>query len=162
MRHSAHRIPYGIRSHTPLNANAVSVEAHTAFAASAHPVRQTRYSTLRSAPEPIHHKKEQSAASPPGRERATAPMLRASALNSCFHRDKKSQNPIQRGAIQRGGGERDRTDDPLLAKQVLSQLSYTPKPDHPGHAGAMNRLAWWAREDLNLRPHAYQACALTN
>ena len=26
----------------------------------------------------------------------------------------------------RGGGERDRTDDPLLAKQVLSQLSYTP------------------------------------
>ena len=26
-----------------------------------------------------------------------------------------------------GGGERVRTDDPLLAKQVLSQLSYTPK-----------------------------------
>ena len=25
-----------------------------------------------------------------------------------------------------GGEERDRTDDPLLAKQVLSQLSYTP------------------------------------
>jgi hypothetical protein len=30
------------------------------------------------------------------------------------------------GARQSGGGERDRTDDPLLAKQVLSQLSYTP------------------------------------
>ena len=29
---------------------------------------------------------------------------------------------------QRGhGGDRDRTDDPLLAKQVLSQLSYAPK-----------------------------------
>ena len=27
---------------------------------------------------------------------------------------------------RRGGDERDRTDDPLLAKQVLSQLSYTP------------------------------------
>ena len=26
----------------------------------------------------------------------------------------------------RGGDERVRTDDPLLAKQVLSQLSYTP------------------------------------
>ncbi len=26
-----------------------------------------------------------------------------------------------------GGGERDRTDDPLLAKQVLSHLSYTPR-----------------------------------
>ena len=25
-----------------------------------------------------------------------------------------------------GGDERIRTDDPLLAKQVLSQLSYTP------------------------------------
>ena len=21
---------------------------------------------------------------------------------------------------------------------------------------------WWAKEDSNLRPHAYQACALTN
>ncbi len=29
-----------------------------------------------------------------------------------------------------GGGERDRTDDPLLAKQVLSQLSYTPVSKH--------------------------------
>jgi hypothetical protein len=47
------------------------------------------------------------------------------------------------------GDDRDRTGDPLLAKQVLSQLSYAPT------------LAW-AREDLNLRPHAYQACALTN
>ena len=28
-----------------------------------------------------------------------------------------------------GGGERDRTDDHLLAKQVLSQLSYTPECD---------------------------------
>jgi hypothetical protein len=27
-----------------------------------------------------------------------------------------------------GGGRRDRTDDPLLAKQVLSQLSYAPQP----------------------------------
>ncbi|CAB1367525.1 protein of unknown function [Denitratisoma oestradiolicum] len=26
-----------------------------------------------------------------------------------------------------GGGRRDRTDDPLLAKQVLSQLSYAPQ-----------------------------------
>jgi hypothetical protein len=24
------------------------------------------------------------------------------------------------------------------------------------------QLRWWAREDLNLRPHAYQARALTN
>ena len=50
-----------------------------------------------------------------------------------------------------GGGERDRTDDLLLAKQALSQLSYTP----------INYREWWARVDLNYRPHAYQACALT-
>ena len=34
-------------------------------------------------------------------------------------------NPI-RLSKNHGGGERSRTDDPLLAKQVLSQLSYTP------------------------------------
>ena len=31
-----------------------------------------------------------------------------------------------RVATRNGGGERDRTDDLLLAKQALSQLSYTP------------------------------------
>ena len=49
-----------------------------------------------------------------------------------------------------GGGKEDRTPDPLLAKQVLSQLSYTPADND-----------WWVWEDLNFRPHAYQACALT-
>ena len=33
---------------------------------------------------------------------------------------------ILRPRFPRGGDERVRTDDPLLAKQVLSQLSYTP------------------------------------
>jgi hypothetical protein len=105
-----------------------------------------------------------------------------------------------------GGAERDRTADPLLAKQVLSQLSYSPiqldrHPDltskrlgnithqpiqvcHPyrtiarrmapsRRAGPKVRTAreckaiicvskWWARVDSNYRPHAYQACALTN
>jgi hypothetical protein len=107
-----------------------------------------------------------------------------------------------------GGGERDRTDDLLLAKQALSQLSYTPgfgsaepggvrrllaiaesrstqgsganraetQPgavSAPGHCWrnvlpptcfkARSALKqWWAEEDLNLRPHAYQARALTN
>ena len=32
-----------------------------------------------------------------------------------------------RVAERDGGGERDRTDDLLLAKQALSQLSYTPE-----------------------------------
>ena len=50
-----------------------------------------------------------------------------------------------------GGASRDRTDDLKLAKLALSQLSYGP-----------DRKEWWARKDLNLRPHAYQACALTS
>jgi hypothetical protein len=96
-----------------------------------------------------------------------------------------------------GGAGRDRTDDPLLAKQVLSQLSYGPifvslkrRRRHPStwlprhearrtsfvqewraceryafvwsHILASQRSIWWAWEDLNLRPHAYQARALTN
>ena len=50
-----------------------------------------------------------------------------------------------------GGADRDRTDDLMLAKHALSQLSYGP-----------GTVTWWAWEDLNLRPHAYQARALTN
>ena len=49
-----------------------------------------------------------------------------------------------------GGADRDRTGDPLLAKQVLSQLSYSPLYE------------WWAWVDSNYRPHPYQGCALTN
>ena len=31
--------------------------------------------------------------------------------------------------LRSGGADRDRTGDPLLAKQVLSQLSYSPDSD---------------------------------
>ena len=110
-------------------------------------------------------------------------------------------------ALQRsrgGGGDRNRTDDLLLAKQALSQLSYTPSvlsgcsrsKSQSGISGCgataraaasaltepfsalcrfrgasapltrpdilLRKSRWWAREDLNLRPHAYQARALTN
>ena len=51
--------------------------------------------------------------------------------------------------VSGSGDERIRTADPLRAKQVLSQLSYAPE-------------GMWARADLNSRPHAYQACALTS
>ena len=63
-------------------------------------------------------------------------------------------NPIAHAHL--GGAERDRTDDLLLAKQALSQLSYSP------NLGWDSLAQWWAREDLNFRPHAYQARALTN
>ena len=43
-----------------------------------------------------------------------------------------------------GGGERDRTDGLLRARQALSQLSYTPwliVQQHPG-CGPSERLIW--------------------
>jgi hypothetical protein len=64
-----------------------------------------------------------------------------------------------------GGAERDRTADPLLAKQVLSQLSYSPNSLVPSAAAKPRQhqdKTWWARVDSNYRPHAYQACALTD
>ena len=61
------------------------------------------------------------------------------------------------GEPANNGDNRIRTGDPLLAKQVLYQLSYVPLNKSSGR-----QQLWWAREDLNLRPHAYQACALTN
>ena len=90
--------------------------------------------------------------------------------------------PREARRAKHGGARRDRTDDLLLAKQALSQLSYGPEwaaglPSRSSRAGsppspfgfgaaAFATLkaseGWWAWEDLNFRPHAYQARALTN
>ena len=64
-----------------------------------------------------------------------------------------------------GGARRDRTDDLLLAKQALSQLSYGPWSAPCAACRLLESRAdkaWWAWIDLNYRPHAYQARALTN
>jgi hypothetical protein len=58
-----------------------------------------------------------------------------------------------------GGANRDRTGDLLLAKQALSQLSYGPRD---WFLEGEKQWVWWVWVDLNHRPHAYQACALTN
>src|SRR6185437_12226487 len=62
------------------------------------------------------------------------------------------RNSPSGGSNRLGGAEEDRTPDPLLAKQVLSQLSYSP----------IGWNLWWAWVDSNYRPHPYQGCALTN
>ena len=51
---------------------------------------------------------------------------------------------------------------PLLAKQMRYQLRYSPASStkKAGRKAAFPVLKW-AREDLNLRPHPYQGCALT-
>src|SRR5262245_21040783 len=64
----------------------------------------------------------------------------------------------RRSSIPSGGARRDRTDDLMLAKHALSQLSYGPVT----RRRMLARSKWWAWEDLNFRPHAYQARALTN
>ena len=73
-----------------------------------------------------------------------------------------------------GGARRDRTDDLMLAKHALSQLSYGPilasNVTTATNAYTVTSTSqspkannkWWAWEDLNFRPHAYQARALTN
>ena len=94
---------------------------------------------------------------------------------------KASEDNLRCCAAQVGGASRDRTGDLKLAKLALSQLSYGPdelqlacQPKLAGVSPALLRLrlrraafprfaseGWWARDELNVRPHAYQACALT-
>jgi hypothetical protein len=62
-------------------------------------------------------------------------------------------------ALGIGGGRRDRTDDPLLAKQVLSQLSYAPRHRL---TSASRAACWWVWMDSNHRPPPYQDGALTD
>ncbi len=89
------------------------------------------------------------------------PAHEARSLRKCFLNGRNSQPPSgsianrNREAVKVGGARRDRTDDLLLAKQALSQLSYGP-------LRLSRSIKWWAWEDLNFRPHAYQARALTN
>ena len=51
------------------------------------------------------------------------------------------------------GDEETRTPDPLLAKEMLYQLSYVPQAPE---------WEWWAFLDSNQRPLPYQGSALTS
>ena len=99
---------------------------------------------------------------------ARAPLQGRRPKNSSLHDvSKPAANPLLADLLQtrisfdkhvaivspdhNGGARRDRTDDLLLAKQALSQLSYGPE----------NGQNWWAWDDSNVRPHPYQGCALT-
>ena len=63
----------------------------------------------------------------------TPDLLQAAQPAMPKHRGNRPIFSVTTCGIMPGGGGRDRTDDPLLAKQVLSQLSYTPhaKPTKP-------------------------------
>src|SRR5207244_5822751 len=102
-------------------------------------------------------------------------------VERCRHSGSPSRSWLQ--PAKAGGARRDRTDDLMLAKHALSQLSYGPVAEdecltglpsrssrqparlRPLGSGAAALFAcasegWWAWEDLNFRPHAYQARAL--
>ena len=81
----------------------------------------------------------------------------------------KTSLSFANGLSANGDGE-IRTLDPLLARQVLSQLSYTPIGCGSSFLffkkQSLYSFVWvfqlkWAYVDSNHRPHAYQACALT-
>jgi hypothetical protein len=103
-------------------------------------------------------------------ERSPLHDVRQHASAERLGRDVTGMRNFIRGRVSRipaGGARRDRTDDLLLAKQALSQLSYGPgRPAarlRQGSGGQPSGFeGWWAWEDLNFRPHAYQARALTN
>jgi hypothetical protein len=57
--------------------------------------------------------------------------------------------------LRGGGDEETRTPDPLLAKEMLFQLSYVPEL-----VGQCRE--WWAFLDSNQRPLPYQGSALTS
>src|SRR5439155_3682336 len=63
--------------------------------------------------------------------------------------------PLSAGSAGSGGDEETRTPDPLLAKEMLSQLSYVPR------TLAASGGRWWAFLDSNQRPLPYQGSALT-
>ena len=90
--------------------------------------------------------------------------LKSKVISDLEVRSKTPQRGLLRLATKTGGASRDRTDDPLLAKQVLSQLSYGPVTLDARRRSPGYPLAgfWWVWVDLNHRPHPYQGCALTN
>ena len=67
----------------------------------------------------------------------------------------KPQRSTLHSGVENGGGERDRTDDLLLAKQALSQLSYTPDKKLVGLDGfepTTPRLSSVCSDQLSYRP----------
>ena len=65
---------------------------------------------------------------PDGLEPST-PRLSSACSNQLSYEPKIGNGGMPDQGLKSGGAGRVRTDDPLLAKQVLYQLSYDPKLD---------------------------------
>ena len=65
------------------------------------------------------------------------------------------QRTVSRLVCRVGGDEENRTPDPLLARQVLSQLSYIPRPHKMGSSGlepTTSRLSGVRSNQLSYKP----------
>ena len=82
-----------------------------------------------------------------------SPFLTRLAFLLCraIPRDKGFFKPLTHA----GGDNRDRTDDPLLAKQVLSQLSYTPVVIALGCLFSCSYEPQKLNNDFNLGPNGF-------
>ena len=73
-----------------------------------------------------------------------------------FSAEDEPQRSTLDSGMDAGGGERDRTDDLLLAKQALSQLSYTPEKRKlvglVGFEPTTPRLSSVCSDQLSYRP----------
>ena len=92
------------------------------------------------APEPRLHEDQKSNANPRGnRPAAFALSKNLSTMSKTMSNPAARPRPQARrrghGRAEAGGAERDRTDDLLLAKQALSQLSYSPGRGAPPDGG---------------------------
>jgi hypothetical protein len=109
-----------------------------------HPLRSRphgRISTTR--PEThqnlIHTDKEHTSPNPGGcqRRHITGPSLevrgKMASISELLCDEKDKRQEAKSSSNRHYGGGRDRTDDLLLAKQALSQLSYAPKPKSQGY-----------------------------
>src|SRR5690349_16433058 len=82
-------------------------------------------------------------------------MRLATNLSLCnCQRTVSTDSTAFRVVSQIGGGERVRTDDPLRARQVLSQLSYTPNKlvGLDGLEPSTSRLSVVCSSQLSYRP----------
>ncbi len=82
------------------------------------PKRTTRPRKLKI--NPIHNDKK------PNDKKPNHGYQASGSQNHPMPNNRPSQPPHQTRQYLTGGGDRNRTDDLLLAKQALSQLSYTP------------------------------------
>ena len=62
------------------------------------------------------------------------------------------QGLVLDASLRVGGAERDRTVDPLLAKQVLSQLSYSPIPVSISNTDGRDKVVGLGRFELPTSP----------